>query len=54
MSFGDLTTIAPIALAILTAAAVLIVDVIWPGRSSVAIGTALAGLGLSAIATIVI
>lgn len=54
MSFGDLITIAPIALAILTAAAVLIVDVIWPGRSSVAIGTALAGLGLTAIATIVI
>ena len=54
MSFGDLTTIAPIALAILTAAAVLIVDVIWPGRSSVAIATALAGLGMTAVATIVI
>ena len=49
MSFQDLTTIGPLVAAILTAAAVLIVDLIRPGRSQPAIATALIGLGLTAV-----
>ncbi|MEO5884898.1 MAG: NADH-quinone oxidoreductase subunit N [Candidatus Limnocylindrales bacterium] len=47
-------TIAPLIVAVLTAAAVLIVDMIWPGRSPLAIGTALGGLALTAAATLVV
>ena len=46
MSSGDLVTIAPLIVAVLTAAAVLVVDLIWPGRSRPAIATAFFGLAL--------
>ncbi|MDH4141927.1 MAG: NADH-quinone oxidoreductase subunit N [Chloroflexota bacterium] len=54
MTFEDLTTIAPLILAVLSAAAVLIVDLIWPGRSPLAIATALLTLGATAAVTIVV
>ncbi len=54
MNAGDLVTIAPLIAAVLTAAAVLIVDLIWPGRSPIAIATALVGLGITAVVTIVV
>ena len=45
---GDLVPIAPLIAAVLTAAAILIVDLIWPGRSRPAVATALIGLGITA------
>ncbi len=48
MSWNDLGTIAPLVAAVLTAAAVLIVDFIVPGNRRAAIGTALAGLAVVA------
>jgi NADH-quinone oxidoreductase subunit N len=50
----DLVLIAPLAAAVLTAAAILIVDLIWPGRSPVAIATALIGLGVTAALTVAV
>jgi len=50
----DLVTIAPLVAAILTAAAVLGVDLIWPGRSPIAVATALVGLGVTAALTVVV
>jgi NADH-quinone oxidoreductase subunit N len=44
----ELVTIAPLILAVLTAAAILLVDLAFPGRSALAIATALIGLGLTA------
>jgi NADH-quinone oxidoreductase subunit N len=52
LSSGDLVTISPLIAAVLTAAAVLIVDLIRPGRSEPAIATALIGLGMTAIVTL--
>ena len=52
MAFADLVTIAPLIAAVLTAAAVLIVDLVWPGRDGPAIGTALIGLAITAFVTI--
>ncbi len=52
MSFQDFATIAPLVAAILTASAVLIVDLVRPGRSQPAIATALIGLGLTAAITL--
>jgi len=52
MEFGDLVTISPLIAAVLTAAAVLIVDLAWPGRDGPAIGTALVGLAITAFVTI--
>ncbi len=54
MSFADLTVIAPLVAAILTAAAILIVDLVWPGRSTAAIGTALVGLAATAALVFVV
>jgi NADH-quinone oxidoreductase subunit N len=53
LSWQDLVTISPLVLAILTAVAILVVDLVRPGSSKLAIGTALLGLGLTAIVTIV-
>jgi NADH-quinone oxidoreductase subunit N len=52
LSFQDFATIAPLVAAILTASAVLIVDLVRPGRSQPAIATALIGLGLTAAITL--
>ncbi len=52
MSWQDLVTISPLVLAILTAVAVLIVDLIRPGATTLAVGTALIGLALTAAATV--
>jgi NADH-quinone oxidoreductase subunit N len=54
MMFADLTTIAPLVAAVLTAAAILVVDLVRPGRSGLAVGTALVGLALTALITIVV
>ena len=54
MSDGDLVTILPLVAAVLTAAAILIVDLAWPGRDRPAVATALIGLGLTAAATIAV
>jgi NADH-quinone oxidoreductase subunit N len=49
MNWSDLGTVAPIIAAVLTAAAVLIVDFAAPGRRAPAIATALAGLAVVAL-----
>ena len=49
MNWSDLGTVAPVIAAVLTAAAVLIVDFAAPGRRSPVIATALAGLGVVAL-----
>ena len=54
MNFQDLVAIAPLVAAVLTAAAVLVVDLVAPGRSRPAIATALVGLGLTAVITLVV
>ena len=53
MIIEDLLPILPLIAAVLTAAAILVVDLIRPGRSPVAIATALIGLGVTAAVTIV-
>ena len=45
MSWQDFVTISPLVAGILTAAAILVVDLIAPGRSAVAVATSLIGLG---------
>jgi len=54
LSYGDIVTISPLIIAVLAAAAVLIVDLVWPGRTRIAIGTALLALLLTAVVTIVV
>jgi NADH-quinone oxidoreductase subunit N len=54
LTLADLTTISPLVAAILTAAAVLLVDIVWPGRSALATGTALLGLAATAALTVAI
>ena len=49
---ADIVAIAPLIAAVLTAAAVLFVDLAWPGRSGPAIGAALIGLAITAVVTI--
>jgi NADH-quinone oxidoreductase subunit N len=44
----DVVLIAPLIVAVLAASAVLIVDLIWPGRSPIAIATALIALAITA------
>jgi NADH-quinone oxidoreductase subunit N len=51
---ADLVLIGPLVAAVLTALAVLIVDLAWPGRSPLAIGTALIGLGVTAVVVLVV
>ena len=48
----DFVTISPLIAAVLTAAAVLVVDLIRPGRSGPAVATALIGLALTAVVTL--
>ncbi len=50
----DIALILPLIAAVLTAAAVIVVDLIWPGRSPAAIATALVGLGVTAALTIAV
>ncbi len=54
MTSADIYSIAPLIAAVLTAAAVLLVDLVRPGRSDAAIGTALVGLAATAVVTIVV
>jgi NADH-quinone oxidoreductase subunit N len=54
LSFQDLVVIAPLVVALLTAAAVVVVDLALPGRDRPAIGVALTGLGLTAIVTLLV
>ena len=54
MTFADVVTIAPLIAAVLTAAAVLVVDLVWPGRTTPALATALVGLALTAVVTIAV
>jgi NADH-quinone oxidoreductase subunit N len=54
LTFQDLVTISPLVVGVLAAAAVLIVDLIWPGRSPIAIATALVALAATAAVTIVV
>jgi len=48
VSWQDLSTIAPLVAAILTAVSVLVVDLIWPGRRTPALAAAFFGLGIVA------
>src|SRR4029079_15407042 len=50
----DIVLISPLIAGVLTAAAILIVDLIRPGKPSVAVGVALAGLAITAILTIAV
>jgi NADH-quinone oxidoreductase subunit N len=52
LTWQDLVTIAPIIFAILTAVAILVVDLIRPGHSGLAAGTALIGLALTTAVTL--
>jgi NADH-quinone oxidoreductase subunit N len=54
LSWQDLVTISPLVAAILTAAAILIIDLIWPGRATPAIAIALIGLAITAGLTILV
>jgi NADH-quinone oxidoreductase subunit N len=51
---SDLELLSPLIAAILTAAAILVVDIIWPGRSTFATATALIGLGITAALTVAV
>ena len=53
MNWSDIGIISPVVLAVLVAAAILIVDIVVPGRRGPIIGTALIGLGLVAVAILV-
>ena len=48
MTFQELAIVAPFVAAILTAIAILLVDLAWPGRSALAVATALIGLAITA------
>ncbi len=52
MTFQDLVTIAPLAGAIVLAAAVLVVDLAWPGRRGPVIAVSLIGLAILGVLTI--
>ncbi|MGH2473850.1 MAG: hypothetical protein ACRDIL_01185, partial [Candidatus Limnocylindrales bacterium] len=54
MTSADLVPILPLIAAVLTAAAILVVDLAWPGRSPLAIGAALIGLAITAVVTIAV
>jgi NADH-quinone oxidoreductase subunit N len=53
VSWSDVTTIAPLVVAVLAAVAVLLVDIVLPGRPRPAIATALVGLAVVAIVVLV-
>jgi NADH-quinone oxidoreductase subunit N len=48
LTFQEFAVISPLVVAVLAAAAVLVVDLIWPGRSPIAIATALLALAITA------
>jgi NADH-quinone oxidoreductase subunit N len=48
MTPEDLVTIAPFIAAVGTAIAILLVDLVWPNRTALAVGTALLGLAITA------
>jgi NADH-quinone oxidoreductase subunit N len=54
MTWQDVQTISPLVAAILTAAAVLVVDLIAPARSAIAVATTLIGLGITAALTLIV
>ncbi|HET7169303.1 MAG TPA: NADH-quinone oxidoreductase subunit N [Candidatus Limnocylindrales bacterium] len=54
MSFQDIVPILPLIAAVLTAAAILVVDLVRPGRSAPAIATALIGLAITAAITLAV
>ena len=54
MTWQDFVTISPLVAGILTAAAILVVDLIRPGRSATAVATALIGLAITAGLTLVV
>ena len=54
MSFQDLSTISPLVVAILTACAVIVVDLIKPGSKRLAIATAYLGLAVAAALTVIV
>jgi NADH-quinone oxidoreductase subunit N len=54
LSWQDFVTISPFVAGVLTAAAILVVDLIRPGRSAVAVATALVGLAITAGLTIAV
>ena len=47
MSWQDFVTISPLVAGFLTAAAILVVDLIRPGKPAVAVATALIGLAIT-------
>src|SRR5207245_11163141 len=53
MAWADLVTVGPLVLAILVAAAVIITDIVLPGRRFPALAVALVGLGIVAILFVV-
>jgi NADH-quinone oxidoreductase subunit N len=54
MNWSDLATAAPVVLAVLVAAAILVVDIALPGRRTPATTVALVGLAIVAVATILL
>jgi NADH-quinone oxidoreductase subunit N len=50
----DWVLISPLIAGFLTAAAILVVDLIWPGRTYAAVGVALLGLGITALTTVAV
>ncbi len=53
MSWSDVGTIAPLVAAVLVATAIIVVDIVLPGSRRAAIATALVGLGITAVITVV-
>jgi NADH-quinone oxidoreductase subunit N len=53
MNWHDVVVIGPLIAAVLTAVAILLVDLVRPGRSAWAVGTAMIGLGITAVLTVV-
>jgi NADH-quinone oxidoreductase subunit N len=54
LNLTDIQTISPLIAAILTAGAIILVDIIKPGRATFAIGTALLGLAITAAITLIV
>jgi NADH-quinone oxidoreductase subunit N len=53
MTFNDVLPLAPVVAVVLAAAAVLVVDLAWPGRSAPALVTTFVGLGIAAALVVV-
>ena len=54
MNGSDVVVIAPLIAAIATAIAILVVDIVVPGRTNAVIATALIGLGVTAVVTLTV